>query len=494
MTQTPELLSDLTPERCPPGLHWPRYARDQVRIGIAHIGVGGFHRAHQARYIDDYMAASGDLNWGICGIGLMPGDEPLIRMLERQNGLYTLTEKDDGVAHSRVIGAITRVMFAPADVDAVVAQLSDPAIRIISMTITEGGYRYDLEQDRFLEEHPDIVHDLNHPEAPRTVFGYLWRAGRRRAQWGDDGRVTLLSCDNVPHNGDVLRKAMLAFIDRAEPELRPWFEEAVTYPNAMVDRITPAPSREDVDYIEKTFQVADPGAVGCETFRQWVIEDRFATERPELETVGVQFAFEVTPFEQTKLRVLNGSHLVMAFVGYLAGYERVDQAIQDPAIRRLVTDYMVRDAEPTLPSIDAMPIKAYQATLIERFGNSRIADRMARICSDGYAKVNNYLMPVIHDLIERRADTSRLSLTCACFLAYLNGRADDGSELTVTEYTLSDEQIESTRSDRLALLKTPAFFGSIPGPAQQSFLNDVEHWYQSIIDRGAYLTLKHSLR
>ena len=490
MNQIPRPLTELTPDTCPDGVQWPGYSRNEVTTGIAHIGVGGFHRAHQALYMDEYMATTGDLNWGICGIGLMPGDEKLIQTLRDQQGLYSLTEKDDTSSESRIIGSLTKLMFAPKETKEVIAQLADPAVKIISMTITEGGYRYDFEKDQFFSEHPDIVHDLNHPEAPKTIFGYLWQAGRLRARLEGEGRVTLLSCDNVPHNGDVLRKAMLSFIELAEPELKPWFEVAVSYPNSMVDRITPAPSIHDTEHMLRAFQLNDPAAVGCETFIQWVIEDHFTAGRPLLEKVGVQFTNDVAPYEKTKLRLLNGSHLMMAYVGYLAGYKRVDQAIKDPAIEKLVMDYMEQDAEPTLPTVADMPVKPYEAKLIERFGNSQIGDQQVRICSDGYAKLKNYIMPVVGDVIAKNADTSRLSFMFGCFLAYLNAKADDGSELNIIEFNLSDELNAATREDRIALLKTDAYFGVDPDAQGRAFLEEVAHWYQEISQKGSYEALK----
>lgn len=489
MSQASRPLIQLNPTSVSTGIRWPGYSLEDVTIGIAHIGVGGFHRAHQARYIDEYMAATGDTTWGICGIGLMPGDQALIERLNRQGALYSLTEKDDRGADSRIIGALRRVMFAPADRQAVIDQLADPDIHIISMTITEGGYRYDFEKQRLYTEHPDIVHDLNHPEAPRTMFGYLWQAGRRRARLGDRGRVTLLSCDNVPQNGDVLRNALLEFIDRAEPDLTPWFEEAVTFPNSMVDRITPAPSAADSDYIRREYGIDDTCALGCEPFIQWVVEDRFAAGRPRLERVGVEFTTNVTPFEKTKLRLLNGGHLMMAYIGYLAGYTRVNEAIQDPLILQLVTDYMTLDAEPTLPRIDSLPVKEYEATLIKRFSNSQISDQQVRICSDGYAKLPNYIMPIVFDRLSTKSDTRRLSFLFACFLTYLKGKADDGSALEVIEFNLPEEFSKPTATNRIDLFKTDAYFGRQPTHAQLDFLNAVEQWCQLIDESGAYDTL-----
>lgn len=487
MSRSTLALADITAANRPAGLGWPAYERE-LTTGIVHVGVGGFHRAHQARYLDDYLAAGGETRWGICGIGLMPGDAQLFAALEHQRGLYSLTEKDDQGLTDRVIGSLHRLVFAPDDPQAAIAALADPDVKIISMTITEGGYRYDFDKDRFFSEHPDIQHDLNHPDAPRTLFGYLWQAARRRSSLGDAGRVTLMSCDNVPHNGDVLRKAMLAFIELAEPALKPWFEQSVSYPNSMVDRITPAPEAADAERIAEQYGVEDPCALGCETFIQWVIEDNFIAGRPELEKVGVEFTADVSPYEMTKLRLLNGSHLMMGFVGYLAGYERVDLAIKDPAIARLVRQYMELDAEPTLAQ-EVMPFRAYEDTLIERFGNSQIADQQQRICSDGYAKLKNYVMPVLRDAQQHGLAMHRLAFLFATFLAYLNGVADDGRPLRILEFNLTDEENRASRDDRLSLLKTDALFGRTPDDRDAAFLALVDHWYRRVLADGGYTAL-----
>lgn len=487
MSRSSLALADLTAATCPEGLAWPAYER-KLSTGIVHVGVGGFHRAHQARYLDDYLAAGGEPHWGICGIGLMPGDAKLFQALNQQHGLYSLTEKDDQGRSDRVIGSLHKLIFAPEEPQAAVNALADPAVKIISMTITEGGYRYDFDKDRFFSEHPDIQHDLAHPQAPKTLFGYLWQAAKLRAALGDAGKVTLMSCDNVPHNGDVLRKAMLAFIELAEPALKPWFEQSVSYPNSMVDRITPAPEPADAQRIADHYGVDDPCALGCETFIQWVIEDNFIAGRPALEKVGAEFTQDVSPYEMTKLRLLNGSHLMMGFVGYLAGYERVDLAIKDPAIARLVRQYMELDAEPTLAR-EVMPFRAYEDTLIERFGNSLIADQQLRICSDGYAKLKNYVMPVVRDAQNHGLAMHRLAFLFATFLAYLNGVADNGEPLRILEFNLSDEDNQASRNDRLSLLKTDALFGRQPAGQDQAFLALVEHWYQRVVAEGGYNAL-----
>lgn len=488
MSRSSQALAELTAATCPDGLGWPAYER-KLTTGIVHVGVGGFHRAHQARYLDDYLAAGGESHWGICGIGLMPGDAKLFEALQQQQGLYCLTEKDDQDSTDRVIGSLHRLIFAPGNPQEAIDALADPDVKIISMTITEGGYRYDFDKDRFFSEHPDIQHDLANPQAPKTLFGYLWQAAKVRAALGDAGKVTLMSCDNVPHNGNVLRKAMLAFIELAEPALKPWFEQSVSYPNSMVDRITPAPEVADAERIAERYGVNDPCALGCESFIQWVIEDNFIAGRPALEKVGAEFTDDVSPYEMTKLRLLNGSHLMMGFVGYLAGYERVDLAIKDAAILKLVRQYMELDAEPTLAK-EVMPFRAYEDTLIERFGNSQIADQQVRICSDGYAKLKNYVMPVVRDAQRHGLAMHRLAFLFATFLAYLNGQTDDGQPLRIIEFNLSDEQNQATRHDRLSLLKTDALFGQQPAGQDQAFLALVEHWYLRAVSEGGYNALQ----
>lgn len=491
---TTRKLVDLTANSCPESLFWPEYDRREVEVSIAHIGVGGFHRAHQARYFDDFMARSGDLNWGICGIGIRPADKPFLEALSAQRGLYTLTEKDDNLIQDRVIGSLTSVLFAPDDPQRAIDTLARPSIRIISTTITEGGYLYDFEKQRFFLDHPDVQHDLSNRAQPKTIYGYLWQALEKRASLGAEGAVTLLSCDNVPHNGDVFRKALLSFLDHADPALCAWVRAQVSFPNSMVDRITPAPGEADQRAVRQRHNVDDPCAVGAETFIQWVIEDDFKAGRPALETVGVQFTADVSPYETAKLRLLNGSHLMMGFIGYLAGYTRVDHAIKDPAILQLVRNYMALDAAPTLTPIADMPLDDYQDQLIERFGNSKIADQQQRICSDGYAKLKNYLMPVLNDVLGAGGDTRRLSLLFASFLKYLDGVNDAGEPMPIIEFNLSQAQLDASAANRLSLLTVDALFGEKPDARRSAFLDEVAEHLAGIRELGAYEHLRRQLQ
>jgi mannitol 2-dehydrogenase len=487
-------LAELTAESCPESLKWPAYNVHELEAGIVHIGVGGFHRAHQARYLDDYMATSGELDWGICGIGIRPADKVFLDSLSHQGGLYTLTEKDDDVVQDRVIGSLSRIIYAPDDLQLTISMLAQTKIRIISTTITEGGYLYDFEKQQFFHEHPDVQHDLTNRAQPKTIYGFLWQALEARSHLGAKGAVTLMSCDNVPHNGDVFRKALLSFLKLADPVLVNWVNRQVSFPNSMVDRITPAPGVSDQQAIRQRHGVIDHCAVGAETFIQWVVEDNFIAGRPALETVGVQFTKDVSPYETTKLRLLNGSHLMMGFIGYLAGYTRVDYAIKDPAILELVQQYMAFDAAPTLQAIPDMPLDRYQSQLIERFGNSTIADQQQRICSDGYSKLKNYIMPLLTDILAAGADSHRLSFLFACFLKYLDGVNDDGKPMPIIEFNLSPSQLEATRSDRLALLTISALFGEQPNARDSVFLKDVADHLAEIETLGAYAHLKAVLQ
>jgi mannitol 2-dehydrogenase len=483
-------LAELTAESCPESLKWPAYNVHELEAGIVHIGVGGFHRAHQARYLDDYMATSGELDWGICGIGIRPADKVFLDTLSQQNGLYTLTEKDDDVVQDRVIGSLSQIIYAPDDLKLTISMLAQPKVRIISTTITEGGYLYDFEKQQFFHEHPDVQHDLKHRAQPRTVYGYLWQVLEARSLMGAYGAITLLSCDNVPHNGDVFRKALLSFLELADTALCAWVQDHVSFPNSMVDRITPAPSEADQHAVLDRHGVIDRCTVGAETFIQWVIEDNFIAGRPALETVGVQFTADVSPYETAKLRLLNASHLMMGFIGYLAGYARVNEAISDPLILQLVKEYMALDASPTLTSTADMPLDIYQVQLVERFGNSKIADQQQRICSDGYTKLKNYAMPVLTDVMNAGGDTRRLSLLFACFLKYLDGVNDAGEPMPIIEFNLSQEQLESSSLDRLQLLKVDSLFGKQPGDRHAQFLDEVSAHLSGINTLGAYAHLK----
>ena len=288
----------------------PSYDRSAVKAGIVHIGVGGFHRAHQAVYVNELLKTPGSEQWGICGVGLLEGNRGLRDILKQQDYLYTLTVRHpDGKIDNKVIGSIIDFLFAPEDKQAVINKLAHSDTKIVSLTITEGGYNFNPATGEFdYESNPDIINDINNPNDPITAFGYITAALKLRKEQGL-GAFTVQSCDNIQHNGNVTRKMLLAFATEQDKNLSEWIEQNVSFPNAMVDRITPVSKKSDIDYVVDAYGVSDEWPITCESFTQWVIEDTFSDSRPNWDVVGAQFVTDVTPYETMKIRLLNAGNL-----------------------------------------------------------------------------------------------------------------------------------------------------------------------------------------
>jgi fructuronate reductase len=381
------VLADLPPDVARPG-----YDRNVAQTGIVHLGIGAFHRAHMADFIDRVLAA-GDLRWGITGVSLR---SPAVRdQLGPQDGLYTLVTRDGSGETLRVIGAADRVLVAADDPAAVIAAMAHPDVRIISLTVTEKGYCHDPATGALNADHPDIVQDFADPTAPRSAIGFLVAglAARRNA---GAGAVTLLSCDNLPHNGAVLGRVVRAFARRARPDLLGWIEAHVTTPSTMVDRIVPATTEADRLALAARLGFEDRGMVKAEPFTQWVVEDDFAAGRPDLGAVGVQLVKDVRPHELAKLRMLNGSHSTIAYMGLARGYAFVDQAIADPAIAATVAALM-EEAASTLPVMPGFDPAIYARQLLDRFANPALAHRLAQIAIDGSQKLPQRLVQTVAD-------------------------------------------------------------------------------------------------
>src|SRR5713226_3695538 len=332
----------------------PRYDRSLIRAGIVHFGVGGFHRAHQAMYLDRLMNAGLARDWGICGVGVLEADRGMKRVLDAQDCLYTLVEKHaNGEYEARVVGSIVEYLFAPDDPDAVIARLADPAIRMVSLTITEGGYSIDDSTGRFDPTTADVARDLERG-APQSVFGLI-TAGLVRRRVSGQPPFAIVSCDNLQGNGESTRRVFSEFARFLDPELADWIEREVDFPSSMVDRITPATTDQDRASVAQQFGIVDAWPVVCEPFTQWVLEDSFASERPPLETAGVQVVDDVAPYELMKLRLLNASHQGLCYFGRLCDYIYVHETAQDPLFQRFLRGYMDDEATPTLapvPGVD----------------------------------------------------------------------------------------------------------------------------------------------
>ncbi|MBL0841423.1 mannitol dehydrogenase family protein [Pseudomonas mediterranea] len=477
-----------------PEVALPAYPLGDLRQGIAHIGVGGFHRAHQAYYTDALMNTGADLDWAICGVGLRAEDRRARDDLASQDYLFTLYELGDtDDTEVRVIGAISDMLLAEDGAQVLIDKLADPQIRIVSLTITEGGYCIDDSNGEFMAHLPQIQHDLAHPDAPTTVFGFLCAALAKRRAAGTPA-FTLMSCDNLPHNGAVTRKALLAFATLHDAGLAQWIDHNVSFPNAMVDRITPMTSVAHRLQLHDEHGIDDAWPVVCEPFVQWVLEDKFVNGRPAWEKVGVQFTDDVSPYEEMKIKLLNGSHLALTYLGFLKGYRFVHETMNDPLFVRYIRAYMDLDVTPQLAPVPGIDLDDYKDTLVERFSNQAIADQLERVCSDGSSKFPKFTVPTINRLIADGGETRRAALVVAAWAVYLKGVDENGES-----YRIPDPRAEFCQAlvadDALVtqrMLEVEEIFGTaIPRSAE--FVAAFEWCCNSLREHGVTRTLERVL-
>ncbi|MEV8180713.1 mannitol dehydrogenase family protein [Specibacter sp. NPDC078692] len=441
----------------------PSYDRSKVTTGIVHFGVGGFHRAHQAMYIDRLMNAGKALDWGICGVGVLPHDEKMAQVMAEQNCLYTMLLKHpDGRREARVIGSITEYLFAPADPEAVIEKMASPETRIVSLTVTEGGYNFHHVTGEFDAENPDVVHDLAPGAAPRTTFGLVTEALSRRRARGI-APFTVMSCDNIQGNGDVAKKMFTAFAELRDPELGAWMRQNVPFPNSMVDRITPVTTDEDRSAIAKEFGIVDQWPVVCEPFEQWVLEDHFTLGRPPYEDAGVQLVQDVEPYELMKLRLLNATHQGMCYFGYLAGYRYAHEAAQDPLFSTFLLDYMDLEGGPTLSPLPGVDLPLYKNTLIERYSNEHVRDTLARLCAESSDRIPKWLLPVARINLKNDGEIARSAGIVASWARYAEGTDESGEPITVVDRLKEPLMAAAARQreDKLAFLRNRDVFGDL---------------------------------
>lgn len=441
----------------------PAYDRSQVTAGIVHFGVGGFHRAHQAMYLDALMNEGTALDWGLCGVGALPHDRRIIDTLKAQDGLYTLVVKHpDGRREPRVIGSIVELLFAPDDPQAVVDRLVDERTRIVSLTITEGGYLVNQVTGEFDGDDPSIQADLVENAVPSTVFGYITAAlARRRAEGLEP--FTVMSCDNLPDNGDVAKQMICAFARLKDPALADWMESEVAFPNCMVDRITPVTAPEDIERLADEFGVEDGWPVVCEPFTQWALEDRFGQGRPPFEDAGVQMVDDVVPYELMKLRLLNASHQALCYLGHLAGYRYAHEVCQDPLFANFLLAYMEREGSPTLPPVPDVDLDAYRHELVARFANPEVRDTLARLCAESSDRIPKWLVPVIRANLRDGGEIERSALVVASWARYAEGRDEQGEPIEVVDRLKDRVMAAAARQDEdpLAFLRDRDLFGDL---------------------------------
>ncbi|WP_020406495.1 mannitol dehydrogenase family protein [Hahella ganghwensis] len=472
----------------------PVYEREEIKQGIVHVGVGGFHRAHQAIYTEQLLNGGDAREWGICGVGLRPEDQAMRDALAAQDYLYTLFELGDSEdTQVQVVGAIGDFLLASDSPQRLLEKLASPETRIVSLTITEGGYCTDDSTGEFNAHLPQIEYDLMHPDTPKTIFGYLTAALALRRERGIKP-FTVMSCDNLPHNGEVARKALLSFARLRNAELSRWIEENVCFPNAMVDRITPMTSDEHRDQLRSATGIEDQWPVVAEPFIQWVLEDKFCNGRPEWEKVGVQFTDDVTPYEEMKIRLLNGSHLAMTYLGFLLGYRFAHETMEDRLLQRYVRTYMDEDVTPTLSAVPGINLEGYKDTLIERFSNRAICDQLSRICSDGSSKFPKFVLPTLLDMIEQGKPLERVALIIAAWAHYLRGVDEKGEHYSIPDPRAGwlQEAIEGSADLVESFLGLEDVFGkSIP--SSREFIEAFRLQLERLQQLGVKATLEMTL-
>ncbi|MGC1494348.1 MAG: mannitol dehydrogenase family protein [Sulfitobacter sp.] len=403
----------------------PSYDRSALKPGVLHIGLGNFHRAHQAVYLNDVLNAGGDPAWGILGAGVRDADSVTRAALRDQDCLYTVVEVEFDQRKPTVVGALTDVVeVQPNGNAALIKAMSNPETKIVSLTVTEGGYFLDGAGALNLDD-PALRHDIQNPATPTTAFGAMIAALAKRKAEGAKP-FTLMSCDNLPGNGDIARNVLVGLAKAMDPELARWIEETVTFPNGMVDRITPATSASERELLAQRFGIQDKSPVFCEPFRQWVLEDKFVDGRPELERVGVTFTKDIESFEKMKLRVLNGGHAILAYASAMLGIKYAHEAVAHPLISSYLRRVLEKDALPFVEAVPGFTPQEYLESILVRFSNPGVADTISRLCYDGSNRQPKFIIGSIKDNLKAGKSPNGLALSSALWCRYCLGRNDRG--------------------------------------------------------------------
>lgn len=430
---TTKRLGSRTLAALPPQVARPGYDRSQVHTGVVHLGIGAFHRAHQAVMFDDALNA-GDLRWGVLGASLR---SPEVRnQLAPQDGLYALVVEDGAARSMRVIGAVQAVRVAPEDPAALIEAMASPDVHIVTLTVTEKGYYLDPASGTLRLDDPAVAADLANPSVPVTAPGFVTAALGLRHSRGLPP-FTVISCDNLPHNGARIRSAVLEMAGQLDPKLRDWIAAEGAFPQTMIDRIVPATTPEDIAVLTSELGVADHGMVKTEPFTQWIIEDRFAAERPDFARFGVHLTGAVGPWEDAKLRLLNGAHSALAYLGALAGLDHVHEAIAVPALRAFV-ERLWDEAETTLDPPPGLDIGAYRAELTARFSNAALRHRTRQIAMDGSQKLPQRLLATTQARLAAGQPIPALALAIAAWMRWQEGRTEAGEVVAVEDPLAAD--------------------------------------------------------
>jgi mannitol 2-dehydrogenase len=465
----------------------PNYQRNDITAGIVHFGIGNFHRAHQAVYLDDLFHLGEGRDWGLIGAGVTGYDNAMRDKLGKQDYLTTVVEQDVGKSAARVTGAMIDFLD-PGDRAAIVGKLADPAIRIVSMTITEGGYFINPASGTFDPQHPAIAADGRNPDDPKTVFGIILAGLKLRRQRGVVP-FTVMSCDNIPGNGHVTEHAVSGLAKLSDPEFAGWIRNNVTFPNSMVDRITPATGPREISHCRQTFGIEDNWPVYCEEFKQWVLEDKFTAGRPALEKVGVTFVPDVAPYELMKIRILNGGHAAIAYPGELLDIHFVHETMEEPLIRGFLAKLENTEIIPCVPPVPDTDLDGYFKLIERRFANPKIGDTVARLAQDGSNRQPKFILPSTADRLRKGEDVRGLAMVSALWCRYFEGTSDSGRIIEFNDASadrLHAAALQS-RENPLAFLELEDIFGDVGKSAvfQQRFAQALG----SLRQRGTRATL-----
>lgn len=468
----------------------PKYDRSKLVSRIVHLGFGAFHRAHQAVYAD-ILANEHGSDWGYCEVNLIGGEQQ-IADLKQQDNLYSVAEMSADAWHCRVVGVVKEAIHAQVDgLEAVFTAMTQPEVAIVSLTVTEKGYCHTPATGTILLDHPLIAHDLANPQQPKSAPGVIVEALARRKAAGLPA-FSVMSCDNMPENGHVTRNVITAYAQAINPELATWIESHVTFPSTMVDRIVPAATAETLEQVAKATGVADPVAIACEPFRQWVIEDNFVAGRPEWEKAGAELVKDVLPYEEMKLRMLNGSHSFLAYLGYLAGYQHISECMLDENYRRTAHALMLQEQAPTL-KVQGVDLAKYADSLIARYTNPALRHRTWQIAMDGSQKLPQRWLDSIRWHLANGGKFSLLALGVAGWMRYVGGVDEQGNAIEVSDPLLSaiEQAVSASQEGEnrvKALLGLKTIFGE-DLPANEKFVAQVTESYLALRENGAKATV-----
>lgn len=466
----------------------PAYQRGDLKAGIVHFGIGNFHRAHQAVYLDDLFNSGRDRDWALIGAGVTSYDGAMRDKLKGQDYLTTVVEQDVGKSAARVTGAMIDFLD-PNDRAGIIDKIADPAIRIVSMTITEGGYFINPASGKFDPEHPAIVADAANPDDPKTVFGIILAGLKRRR---DRGVVpfTVMSCDNIPGNGHVTENAVAGLARLSnDTDFAEWIADNVAFPNSMVDRITPATGAREIDHCRETFGIDDAWPVYCEEFKQWVMEDHFTAGRPALEEVGVTFVADVAPFELMKIRILNGGHAAIAYPGALLDIHFVHETMEEPLIRDFLRKLETTEIISCVPPVPNTDIQDYFKLIERRFANPKIGDTVARLAQDGSNRQPKFILPSTADRLAKGQDVQGLALVSALWCRYFEGKSDSGKVIEFNDASAERLQTAAlaSRDNPLVFLELEDIFGDVG--KSSAFQKRFVEALTSLRDKGTRATL-----